>query len=178
MGKRSSYEYGESHPNFKHGGKRRFRKEYMAWQNMKNRCLRKNCDKYSYYGGRGIKICDQWITDFNCFLKDVGVAPSPLHSLERRENDGHYQPHNVFWATKEVQMSNRRNNRWIEYDGKKMIMANWAKFFGIDNSNLLKMLKKYPFEYIYNFYNNKISTKSPTMKFALTQKELEYSPNK
>jgi hypothetical protein len=156
MARINNPKYGEDHPNFKHCGRQRFRKEYMAWMNMKGRCLRPDCDTYKYYGGRGIKIFEGWINDFNCFLKDVGVAPSPLHSLEREDNDGHYVPGNVIWATKDVQMSNRRNNRWIEYQGDRMIMADWAKLFGVEPTNLLKMIKKYPFERIYSFYKPRI----------------------
>lgn len=156
---RRVYKTGESHHNFKHCAKQRHIKEYGAWMNMKNRCLMPSCKHYCYYGGRGIKISKIWVNDFNSFLKHVGLAPSKNHSIGRIDNDGHYEPGNVRWETKLQQMSNRRNNRWIEHNGKKMIMADWAKLFGIESTNLLKFIKKRPFEYIYNFYEKKHNPK-------------------
>lgn len=90
---------------------------YMSWKGMKQRCLNPLCPSYQYYGGRGITICERWLS-FDNFLADMGERPadppgwtSSKHywSLDRIDNDGHYEPGNVRWATKYDQIHNRRS---------------------------------------------------------------------
>src|SRR3990167_560000 len=75
--------------------------EYSTWAHMIYRCSRKRKKEYSWrnYGGRGISVCAKWKASFTDFLADVGTRPSSLHSLERINNDGDYEPSNVRWAT-------------------------------------------------------------------------------
>lgn len=80
--------------------------EYRAWQNMKERCLRTTNVRYKDYGGRGITVCSRWMK-FENFLADMGLRPSGL-TLERKDNDGNYEPSNCMWATLSAQMKNRR----------------------------------------------------------------------
>jgi hypothetical protein len=81
---------------------------------MKRRCLNERHHSYPSYGGRGIKICDRWLygehnrNGFECFVGDIGARPSSQHSIDRRDNDGHYEPNNCRWATKQEQVRNRR----------------------------------------------------------------------
>jgi hypothetical protein len=75
---------------------------------MIQRCENANHNAYKRYGGRGIKVCAQWRDDYQAFLRDVGRRPSPQHSLDRIDNDGHYAPDNVRWATAKQQANNRR----------------------------------------------------------------------
>ena len=83
--------------------------EYAAWQGMRARCHRKTHADYQEYGGRGIVVCERWLGSFSAFLADVGLRPSPRHSLDRRNNDGNYEPGNVRWATAKEQANNRRS---------------------------------------------------------------------
>lgn len=82
--------------------------EYMAWCSMRQRCNNPTGRDYPDYGGRGIKVCSRW-DHFILFLHDMGLRPSPEHSLDRINNDGNYEPSNCRWATKSEQMSNRRS---------------------------------------------------------------------
>ena len=82
--------------------------EYASWAHIIQRCTNKNNISWPDYGGRGIKICDEWRHDFAAFYKHIGPKPTPLHTVERIDNDGHYTPGNVCWATKAEQNRNRR----------------------------------------------------------------------
>jgi len=88
------------------GGKRS--PEYRAWDAMKQRCLNPNANRFEDYGGRGITVCDSWMT-FDNFLADMGEKPEPKsqYSLDRIGNDGNYEPGNTRWATRSEQQKNR-----------------------------------------------------------------------
>jgi hypothetical protein len=81
--------------------------EYVAWSNMRGRCLNLDHPKFKDYGGRGITVCEGW-DSYENFLADMGRRPGPDLSLDRIDNDGNYEPGNCRWATKSEQQSNRR----------------------------------------------------------------------
>lgn len=86
--------------------------EYHVWYNMKTRCLNTENHAYPRYGGRGIKVCDKWMS-FQGFLDDMGPRPDKSFTLERLDNDLGYNRDNCAWATKSQQTKNRKCTIWV-----------------------------------------------------------------
>lgn len=118
--------------NSTHGCSRPKSAEYAAWTAMRARCLNPRHKSYPNYGGRGITICKRWLDSFEDFLADVGYRPSIHYSLDRfPNNNGHYEPGNVRWATVKQQVRNRRNNRLVTINGETLCVGEWVERFGL-----------------------------------------------
>lgn len=111
--------------------------EYKIWAAIKSRCTNFKADFKKRYVWRGIKMCDRWSTGqegktgFECFMEDMGNRPSRKHSVDRINNDGHYEPGNCRWATNKEQANNRSNNHKLQYRGEAMSMLMLAEKTGI-----------------------------------------------
>ncbi len=119
--------------------------EYTVWLNLRQRCSNPNNSEYHNYGGRGIKVCERW-DSFDNFLKDMGFRPTKNHSINRSNNNGDYEPDNCFWSTKKEQDSNKRNNNYIEYNGRKLTVTQWAEILTIKPVTLFSRLKSMSIE--------------------------------
>lgn len=97
---------------------------YKVWGTMVQRCTNPNAPHWERYGGRGIKCCARWLVFAN-FYEDMGPRPSDKHSIDRIDNDGHYEPSNCRWATKSEQNQN---------SGKKTGMT--SRYVGVSWSAL------------------------------------------
>lgn len=102
-------------------------REHRIWVGMKQRCFNEKNPNYHQYGGRGITTGDRWKDSFENFYADLGPAPTELHTLERRDVDGIYEPNNCYWATRAEQANNTRGNALVEYKGKTHTMAELSK---------------------------------------------------
>jgi hypothetical protein len=114
---------------------------YETWRGILKRCLYPKAIGYMNYGGRGITICKRWKDSFEAFVSDVGPRPSAHHTLDRKNNDGNYEPGNVRWATRIEQNSNGRFNRMISVNGKIQTMSAWAKANGLPKSTVFNRLR-------------------------------------
>lgn len=99
-------------------------REFETWARIKGRCYNKSNKDYPRYGGRGITVCERWLESFENFLADMGQRPSSKHSIDRfPDNDGPYAPGNCRWATAAEQLANRRITTWVEFEGKRVTLA-------------------------------------------------------
>jgi hypothetical protein len=103
---------------------------YRVWNGMTQRCCNINAKVYPHYGGRGIKVCDEWMT-FLGFLNDMGPRPEGLE-LDRINNAGNYELSNCRWATREQQLENRRTTIFVVYREKKMSLAAACRMAGVN----------------------------------------------
>jgi len=121
---------------------------YSSWEKMKSRCLSETNPSYHRYGGRGITICDSWLS-FENFYKDMytrWLFHSKLFkntSIDRIDNDGNYCKENCRWATNKVQSNNRSSNRMIEHDGKTLNLREWSERLGIKPTTITQRLDYY-----------------------------------
>jgi len=99
---------------------------------MKQRCFNPKNHGYKDYGGRGIKVCDEWLNP-EPFLKwalENGYKKGL--TIERIDNDGDYEPANCRWATQKEQKVNHRRNRHFEINGEKMVLTYWCERYNIN----------------------------------------------
>ena len=99
---------------------------YSKWCSMHERCKGYKMQDRKRYTERGITVCSEW-SSFETFKKDMGEMPSASYSLDRINNDAGYSKENCRWATNEEQSNNKTTNVFIEYDGKKKTVAQWAR---------------------------------------------------
>lgn len=111
---------------------------YSTWTAMKARCLNPSRPNYSDYGGRGITVCERWLS-FENFLADMGHKP-PGKSIERLNNDKGYEPGNCCWATEVEQQRNKRSVRHITAHGKTQTIPEWSAERGISQTVIYQRL--------------------------------------
>ncbi|MNN50452.1 hypothetical protein D3C81_1650380 [compost metagenome] len=100
---------------------------------MKSRCYNENYYRFDRYGGRGIKVCDEWLDDIENFFKwSYENGYDDTLTLDRIDNDGDYEPNNCRWSTKKEQANNTKRTIMIEIDGVTKPLQEWCEFYGID----------------------------------------------
>ena len=118
--------YHNDDDDVKHGRARSL--EYWRWAAMKARCYNTQSLKYKNYGGRGIQICDRWMS-FAAFFEDMGEIPEGM-TLDRINVNGNYEPSNCRWATPKTQSNNKTNNRTVTIGCVTLTLAEWGREMG------------------------------------------------
>src|SRR3990172_263906 len=88
----------------------KYNPEYKVWAQMKARCYNEAHRSYKDYGGRGIRVCVEWLDSFEAFFRDMSTRPSPEYTLDRRDPNGNYEKNNCRWATPTEQAGNKRKH--------------------------------------------------------------------
>ncbi len=108
------------------------RKLKDLWRNMRNRCYDPSNKRWENYGGRGIRICQEWLDDYFKFYKwatENGNAPGK--QIDRINNDGNYEPSNCRFTDSITQMNNTTRNRFLTWKGETFTVCQWARRLGI-----------------------------------------------
>lgn len=119
--------------------------EYVAHKSMIARCKRPNNNRHFE---RGIAVCSRWLdgedgrTGFECFYLDMGPRPSNRHSVDRKDNDGNYEPANCQWATRQQQNSNTTRNRFVVYRGERLTLSAAARLASVCRASLADRLDR------------------------------------
>lgn len=137
----------ENNVFYKHG--KSDTKLHSLWRSMIGRCYNTNNKAYKNYGGRGIKVCEEWKNDFMSFYNwAISNGYNEMknkfeQSLDRINVNDNYKPDNCRWATAKQQANNKRNNHIIEYKGEKHNIAEWAKIYNMKRGTLQARLNVY-----------------------------------
>lgn len=122
--------------NIKHGLSNH--RLYSIWSGMKDRCYNDTNPNYIYYGARGIVVSDEWLHDNEGFINFYNWSKNNGYSddltIDRKNNDGNYEPNNCRWATMKEQANNKRNN--IKIKNKE------CEFEGVSRFELIKYIKE------------------------------------
>lgn len=108
---------------------------YSTWDGMMARCYNKNAVRYCDYGGRGITVCDRWHDPRN-FIADMGDKPAADYEIDRKDNNGNYEPGNVRWATRAENARNLRVTVRVMHNGIEKHILDAAKDSGIHADTL------------------------------------------
>ena len=135
---------------------------YRAWADMKNRCYNKSLLNYFLYGGRGIRVCDEWFNSFTSFYNDIGYLHKDGLIIDRIDNEKGYYPSNCRWVSPAISSCNQRNigifkkgvslnrtkNKFIskiQVDGKSYYIGSFKDEISAHNSYLLVRKEWYGF---------------------------------
>lgn len=159
-----------SHGNTKHGFARRGLKtrEYKTWESMMRRCYMKSQDSYENYGGRGILVCEEW-HDFEIFFKEMGIQEAGM-TIERKDVNKNYCKDNCTWVSKLDQQRNKSNTRWIEFNGIKKCLSEWASDIGVKPKTLRARIDDYKWP-IERALTTKILTPVENQKLSLAARK-------
>lgn len=117
-------------------------KTYSHWVNMKTRCLSRNNAKYKDYGARGITICDEWLDFKNFHEWAINNGFKDDLTLDRIDVNGNYEPSNCRWITMFEQASNKRNTRWVTFNGITDTIKGWSKRLNMPHGTLWNRIIK------------------------------------
>lgn len=115
---------------------------YTTWRGMVERCTNPKNNHWHIYGARGISVCARW-RSFENFLADMGPRPDGM-TLDRIDNSRGYEPGNCRWATPAQQSRNTERNVWIDWDGRRKTLKDWAADLGIAHRALTYRLRRWP----------------------------------
>lgn len=131
------------------GPNHKIKRLYRVFRNMVNRCYQPNNEMYHHYGGRGIKVCDEWLNDYYSFQRWAmanGYDPEAIKgekTIDRIDNNGDYTPDNCRWIDMQKQSRNKRTNHLLTYNGETHPLKEWAEIAGVPFENVYSRINKF-----------------------------------
>ena len=134
---------------------------YRTWQNMKRRCDTPSTNSYKNNVGRGIKVCNEWKNDFISFYNwAMANGYRDDLTIDRIDVNGNYEPSNCRWATSKEQSNNKRNNYYIEFNGEKHTITEWAERAKIKRETIkYRIQHNYPLNKVFSTENFSLKTR-------------------
>ena len=118
------------------------RREWRIWKGLRDRCCDPRHSSYPDYGGRGVRLCGRWQEAFIHFLQDMGDCPEEDSQIDRISSTGNYEPGNCRWVSPSENCNNRRNNRWLTYQGETLTATQWARRNGVNTELIYDRLER------------------------------------
>jgi len=129
----------------------------VKWAGARSRCHKESNPEYRNYGRRGITMCARWRASSDAFVSDMGPRPSQKHTLERTDNNKGYwcgrsecpecgplgRTPNCRWATQKEQRRNSSQNRYVEANGERLTIVEWAERLGIPGNTITDRIDKF-----------------------------------
>lgn len=132
---------------------------HKRWCDIKYRCYNPKSSRFHRYGGRGIKMCDEWFNDYVSF-RDWCYSNGYKEGLtiDRIDNDGDYEPNNCRWVTQKEQYKTRSSSILVEKDGLIQTVNDWCIELNIWSETIYYRIKKgmNPFEALFECDNSKL----------------------
>lgn len=153
---------------------------YRTWLSMRQRCSNPNSPAYQWYGRKGVSVAKRW-NSFPLFLRDIGPRPSKRYTLERRNNNGNYNPSNCTWATWKTQANNKSNNRPLYYKGQIKNIGQWCEQLNLSVvlvldrldrlgwtvSKALSVPKRKMLEPLHEYQGEKLTLRQLSLRFGI-----------
>lgn len=141
---------------------------YSIWIDMRSRCTWNKAINWHLYGGRGIKVCDEWANNFTAF-RDWAMTNgySDDLQLDRIDNDGNYEPCNCKWSTRIEQGNNRRTCVYVTINGETKTVVEWCRINGIAVNTAFSRIER-------GWKAEDAVTKSPKKRCVLSKEDVKY----
>lgn len=116
---------------------------YRVWQNIKSRCYYKQNNRYKYYGGRGIKVCDEWLNNFKSFYDwSISNGYQDNLTIDRINVNSNYEPNNCRWVNQKTQQRNKRNNKTYTVNGETLCLSEWCEKLNLNYNTVSTRLHR------------------------------------
>lgn len=118
------------------------------YNHIKERCYNPNCKSFHRYGGRGIKMCDEWLNSFSAFEKwALSNGYKPELQIDRKDNNGHYSPENCKFVTNKENCQHKGNTRYYTLHGKTQNLSQWCEEMQIPYATVLTRIDRYGWDF-------------------------------
>ena len=116
---------------------------HNVWKNMRERCMNPAHKNFAIYGGRGIKMCDEWLNSFGSFYTwSINNGYSDDLTLDRIDVDGNYEPSNCRWVTQKDQCNNTHRNIVVTVNDETHTLKQWAELFGLKYGTIVSRVSR------------------------------------
>lgn len=115
---------------------------YVTWCGIKDRCYNAHCKIYKHYGGRGIKMCDEWLHNFQAFYNwSINNGYNDTLTIDRIDVNGNYEPNNCRWVTAKEQARNRRSCRYYTINEQRHCLKDWCEILDLNYKKVYSRLR-------------------------------------